>query len=85
MQTVEYFTMFDARNPKDPRNNPYTQVDPEDSWKLQGLKPGDEIVFTQSSIFDIKKFKQYHPQAKLETEIRNKFHQAVMAVYKIEK
>jgi hypothetical protein len=85
IQTVDYFTMFDARNLNDPRNNPYTQVDPEDSWKLQGLKPGDEIVFTQSSIFDIKKFKQYHPQAAWETEVRNKFGQAVMAVYTIEK
>lgn len=82
--TVEYFTTFDARNPEDPRNNPYTQVDPEDSWKLQGLKPGDRIIFTQTSVFDIDKFKQYHPEARLSFEQRNKFNQTIMAVYVIE-
>lgn len=84
IQTVDYFTMYDARNLNDARNNPYTQVDPEDSWKLTGTKPGDEIVFTQSSIFDIKKFKSFHPEAKLKFEARNKFGQAVLAVYEIE-
>lgn len=79
----------------DPTNKPYVQIDPEDSWRpdsyikdgqlmwTNGLKPGDQIIFAQSSIFDIKKFKQFHPEAHLIQEQRNKFGQAVLAVYKI--
>ncbi len=84
VQSVDYFTTFDARNQSDPRNNPYTQVDPEHSWQLTSLKPGDEIVFAQSSIFDIKKFKAYHLNSKLKFEQRNKFGQAELAVYEIQ-
>ncbi len=76
IQTVDYITS--------PSNQPYHQVDPEHSWQLQNLKPGDRIVFTQSSIFDIKKFKQYHPEAKLTQEARNKFNQTELAVYTIQ-
>ncbi len=75
VQTIDY-TTSDA-------GNPYIQVDPEDSWKLTDLKSGDILIFTQSSIFDIKKFKQYHPEASLKQETRNKFGQTVMAVYVI--
>lgn len=86
--------------PKDcvdnPINKPYIQIDPEDSWRAvdyikdgklmwqNGFLPGDQIVFTQSSIFDIAKFKQYHPNTQLVTEARNKFGQAVLAVYQVE-
>ncbi len=80
---MEYFTTVDGANPSNPANNPYIQVDPEDSWKLTGLKSGDQMLFTQSSIFDIKKFKQYHPEAQLTKEFRNKFNQTVMAIYLI--
>ncbi len=83
VQTTDYFTAVDGAHPNNPKNQPYVQVDPEDSWKLSGLKSGDKIVFTQSSIFDIKKFKQYHPEAHLTSEARNKFNQTVMAVYTI--
>jgi hypothetical protein len=83
VQTPDYLTTIDGKHPENPRNNPYTQVDPEDSWKLQGLKPGDQVVFAQSSLFDIKKFKQYHPESYLWKEYRNKFNQTIMAVYKI--
>lgn len=76
VQTADYLTSD--------KGNPYKQVDPENSWELKNLKPGDRLVFTQSSIFDIKKFKQYHPEAKLTLEQRNKFNQAVMAVYTIQ-
>lgn len=81
VQTLTYMTFVDGPNPNNPRNNPYTQVDPEDSWQLDNLQPGDKIVFTQSSLFDIKKFKEYHPTAYLAHEERNKFGQTVMAVY----
>jgi hypothetical protein len=83
IQTVEYFTTVDWEHNNNVANQPYTQVDPEDSWKLDNLKKGDKIVFTQSSIFDIKKFKEYHPKAMLTIEKRNKFNQTVMAVYEI--
>ncbi len=83
VQTVDYITAVDAANPTNPKNQPYQQVDPEDSWKLTGLESGDRIIFTQSSIFDIKKFKQYHPEAALTHELRNQFGQSVMAVYTI--
>lgn len=82
VQSTDYLTTVDGAHPDDLKNIPYTQVDPENSWQLQ-LKSGDQIVFTQSSIFDITKFKQYHPEARLSIEQRNKFGQAVMAVYKV--
>lgn len=81
VQTIDYMTFVDGPNPSNPGNNPYKQVDPENSWELKDLKPGDKIIFTQSSLFDIKKFKQYHPTAYLAEEKRNQFNQTVMAVY----
>ena len=83
VQTTDYLTSDWHGNFNDKCNVPYKQVDPENSWDLKNLKAGDEIVFTQSSIFDIKKFKQYHPEASLRLEHRNKFGQAVLAVYEI--
>jgi hypothetical protein len=80
----------------DPINKPYIQVDPERSYlpadaiyELRpvwpnGLKPGNKIVFTQSSTFDITKFRQNHPNSKLIKETRNKFGKVVLAVYEIE-
>lgn len=83
VQTTDYTTSDPKGHFERPCNVPYMQVDPENSWELKNLQSGDQIVFTQSSIFDIKKFKQYHPKAQLHLEHRNKFGQAVMAVYVI--
>lgn len=83
VQTPEYLTSVDGKRPDNPKNQPYVQVDPEDSWKLLNLKHGDKLVFTQSSLFDIKKFKAFHPEARLVLEARNRFGQTVMAVYGI--
>lgn len=83
VQTTDYLTSDPKGSFSQPCNVPYQQVDPEDSWKLVGLKRGDQLVFTQSTIFDIKKFKTYHPEAALVKELRNKFGQTVMAVYEI--
>lgn len=83
VQTTDFMTSDPKGNFNNPCSVPYIQVDPEDSWKLTGLKPGDQIVFTQSSIFDIKKFKNFHPEARLVREVRNKFGQAVMGVYEV--
>jgi 4-amino-4-deoxy-L-arabinose transferase-like glycosyltransferase len=76
VQTPDYLTSD--------HGNPYRQVDPEDAWKLTGLKSGDKIVFAQSSLFDITKFKRYFPEARLALEKRNQFNQTVMAVYVID-
>ena len=84
VQTTDYLTSNWHGNFSDPCNVPYQQVDPENSWELKGLTPADEIIFTQSSMFDTKKFKQYHPDAYLQKEVRNKFGQSVLAVYKIQ-
>ncbi|PIR96246.1 MAG: hypothetical protein COT92_02180 [Candidatus Doudnabacteria bacterium CG10_big_fil_rev_8_21_14_0_10_42_18] len=83
VQTPDYLTNVDPRNPINPCNKPYVQVDPENSWELKGLTSQDEIIFTQSSLFDTKKFMAYHPEAYLLQEVRNKFRQTVMAIYKI--
>ncbi len=83
VQTVDYLTSLNAAHPNDPINQPYVQVDPENSWELPNLRPGDQIVFCQSSLFDITKFKIHHPNARLKIEARNTFEQTVMAVYEI--
>jgi hypothetical protein len=49
-----------------------------------GLKSGDEIVFTMSSLFDIKKFKQYHPNVKLKLFEKNTAGKYIMAVYVVQ-
>lgn len=83
IQTIDYLTSVDGANPSNQLNQPYKQVDPENVWQLSGLKSGDQVIFTQSSVFDTKKFKQYNPNAQLFREDRNKFNQTVMAIYLI--
>jgi hypothetical protein len=81
VQTTDYLTTVNAKNPGFEKNQPYVQVDPEDSWKLDKLKPGDVIVFTQSSIFDTTKFEKYHPEATIKETRYNKFGEKIMVVY----
>ena len=83
VQTTDYLTSDPHGNFNSPCNVPYRQVDPENAWQLQGLRPGDAVVFTQSSVFDTVKFKEHHPEMHLTLEERNKFKQAVMAVYEM--
>jgi 4-amino-4-deoxy-L-arabinose transferase-like glycosyltransferase len=83
VQTTDYLTSDPKGNFSQPCNVPYHQVDPEHAWQLSGLTSADQVVFTQSSMFDTVKFKQYHPNAHLYLEYRNQFNQAVLAVYKI--
>ncbi|MBU4141331.1 glycosyltransferase family 39 protein [Patescibacteria group bacterium] len=71
-QTILYFTTL--------TNNPYQLVLPEKSYDVR-LAPGDQIIFTQSTLFDIAKFKQYHPEARLAFEEKNKFGEIIMEVY----
>ncbi len=84
VQTTDYLTSDRYGNFSSPCSVPYKQVDPERSWQLSGLRSGDQIVFAQSSIFDIKKFKQYHPSANLIFQHGNKFGQAELAVYEVQ-
>lgn len=83
VQTTDYLTSDRYGNFSSPCNVPYRQVDPENSWQLSGLQSGDQVVFTQSSVFDAKKFKMYHPEAFLIKEVRNRFGQTVLAVYEV--
>lgn len=70
-QTVLYLTTE--------TNNPYQLVTPEKSYEVK-LKSGDQIIFTQSTLFDIVKFRQYHLGTKLVYEEKNKFGQTIMEV-----
>lgn len=83
VQTTDYLTSDPKGNFNSPCSVPYQQVDPENSWQLANLTSADEVIFTQSSMFDTKKFKTYHPDFHLTLEYRNKFNQSVMAVYKM--
>lgn len=59
---------------------PYIIVDPAASYKTM-WKIGDQIVFTQSTIYDTTKFTRYHPEAKLIKQEFNRFEQEIMRVY----
>ncbi len=72
VQTVEYFTT--------PKSQPYQLVDPASTWQLK-IKPGDQVVFTMSTIYDTIKFLETHPKVKLVKEEKNEFGQVIMQVY----
>jgi 4-amino-4-deoxy-L-arabinose transferase-like glycosyltransferase len=61
-------------------NQPYILVDPANSYQTI-LNPKDQIVFTQSTIFDAKKFKEYHNEATIKKQAHNRFGQEIMRVY----
>ena len=72
VQTPEFLTTNN--------HQPYILVDPATSYQTQ-LQNGDQIVFTQSTIFDTKKFGEYHPEAKVVKQSYNQFNQEIMRVY----
>jgi len=72
VQTTDYLTT--------PNNQPYILLDPANTYKAS-LKPGDQVVFTMSSLYDRIKFLQYHSDAKLVHEEKNQFGQLIMLVY----
>jgi len=72
VQTVEYLTT--------PKNQPYILVDPAHTYEVS-LKNNDQVVFTQSTIFDIAKFTKAHPEAKIVKSEKNQFNQLIMTVY----
>jgi len=83
LQTTDYLTSDPKGNFSDKCSVPYQTVRPEQAYQLTKLQQGDEVIFTQSTLFDARKFKQYHPEAYLRREDRNKFGQTIMAVYGI--
>ena len=72
VQTPEFLT---SNN-----HQPYILIDPATSYQTN-LKPGDQIVFTQSTIFDTKKFGEYHPEVNLIKQNYNQFNQEIMRIY----
>jgi len=72
VQTVDYLTTETG--------NPYTLVNPADTWQLK-LQSGDQVVFTMSTLFDRIRFRQYHPDAKIISQVKNRFGQVIMEVY----
>ncbi len=72
VQTVDYLTT--------PTNQPYILLVPEKSFELVP-KPGDVIIFTQSTLPDAEKFVKYNPEVKKIGETQNKFGQIIMVVY----
>lgn len=82
IQTTDYLTSNRYGHFDDRCNVPYHQVDPEHAYQLPKLLPGQEVVFTQSSMFDTVKYKKYHPEAHLYLVTIDKFHANVLAVYR---
>jgi len=59
---------------------PYRLVNPEFSYQTK-LNPGEQIIFTQSTIFDAKKFTEYNPGTRIIEQKFNQFNQEIMRVY----
>ncbi len=72
VQTPEYLTLGN--------NQPYILVDPATSYKRK-MSSGDQIVFTQSTMFDTKKYKEENQDIKIVKQEFNKFGQEIMRVY----
>ena len=72
VQTVDYLTTSS--------NRPYILLDPARTYEV-GLKPGDQVVFTMSTLFDRVKFVQYHPRARVVHTEQNKFDEFILVVY----
>jgi len=75
VQTPDFLT---AEN-----NQPYILVNPEKSFQTN-LSPNSQIIFTQSTIFDAKKYEKYHPEVKIIQRKFNRFGQEIMRVYSFE-
>ena len=72
VQTVDYLTTETG--------NPYVLLDPAETYKIR-LKPGDQVIFTMSTLFDRLKFLARNRDANLVYEKRNDFGEITMLVY----
>jgi 4-amino-4-deoxy-L-arabinose transferase-like glycosyltransferase len=75
LQTTDYLTTD--------KNQPYQTVDPAYTYTLN-LQKGDQVVFTQTTLFDREKFMKYHSQAKMVKIGFNQFGNIIMYVYEQE-
>lgn len=72
VQTVDYLTSGYL--------DKFYLLDPATTYEVT-LRQGDRVIFTQSTLYDRILFLQYHPQAKLIIEKKNKFGELIMLVY----
>lgn len=72
VQTVDYLTTETGQ--------PYILLDPAATYLVK-LTRGDEVVFTQSTLYDRIKFLQTHPQVKLIKTEKNQFSEIIMLAY----
>lgn len=81
VQTVDFLT---AKN-----NQPYNLVNPWDAHQIE-LKPGDQIIFAQETIFDLEKqtkifdtknFEEHHPETELIMQGFNQLGEEIMKIY----
>jgi 4-amino-4-deoxy-L-arabinose transferase-like glycosyltransferase len=72
VQTPDFLTAGNSQ--------PYILLNPEKSFEI-GLSAGEQIVFTQSTIFDSKKYEEYHPEVEIVQRRFNRFGEEVMKVY----
>jgi hypothetical protein len=72
VQTVDYLTTEQGQ--------PFILLDPAKTYEVD-LDPGDQVVFTQSTLYDITKFVERHPDARLINETKNEFGYVIMRVY----
>lgn len=72
VQTVDYLTTT--------TRNPYTLLDPARTFEVT-LKPGDQVIFTMSTLYDALRFTEYHPDARLAHIEKNRFDEIIMLVY----
>jgi hypothetical protein len=90
LQTVHFLTgsratshdhvVGDQEHP-DENLHRWRQVDPERSWEVR-LAPGEEIIFTQSTLPDAERYAERHgDRIELIKSERNRFGQEIMRVY----
>ncbi|MBI4050018.1 MAG: glycosyltransferase family 39 protein [Candidatus Doudnabacteria bacterium] len=72
VQTVAYLTTE--------QQQPYLLLDPARTFEVK-LKTGDQVIFTQSTLFDRIKFTKAHPEAVLVKTEKNQFGELIILVY----
>ncbi len=60
-------------------NQPYILLDPATSWR-KFLRAGEEMIFTQSTIYDANKYRIYHPESKIKERKYNQFGEEIMRI-----
>jgi hypothetical protein len=81
MSQAHDHTVGDEGHP-DEADHRWRQIDPERSH-LTALNPGEIIVFTQSTIFDTKRYEESHPEVEVIDSRTNRFGQEIMRVYRL--